>query len=501
MNPDQTIDNPKPPQEASKSTIKDNLKHHLSKYEHLFDKVEYDEVLNHLVKHRYFYLISLTLLLLGIPLLSNLWQDQPLLKGPESYYHLSEASQLSWKNYYYFPLNLLSSALPADILALLPLTFAMLFVFLTLTTAHRLGLSEHFTFLFLALLISSAAFVFSFTALSAYSWLFILLLVGILLLTINNTFWNYFSLLPFMLATSIDLFSSLFLLLTLLTYFHYRTEKEKKANQNLMFTIIIVTSCVALAHFLLFNTPLLLGSFQEERAIPDLLSDFGGTSGISLFALLLALGGLFHLWKEKRYYFTYLFLPLVIPAYILRTNFIFPITTIILLFSAFGFIKLFERRWNLENIKKFSTLVVILGLLFSTLTYLGRVTEISPTQPEIETLTWIKENIPDENKIFSSSENSYYLTYFSEKQPLFPFHQPTPETTYLTQAILTSPYTTTTVPLLEQNHLYVIYISPQMKQEPAVQQGLTLVLKNERFKMVHSSQQAEVWIYKQNWSE
>lgn len=497
MNPDQPAEKSEP----SKSTIKDSLKHHFSKYEHLFDKVEYDEVLNHLVKHKYLYLLCLTVLLLGIPFFSNLWQEQPLLKGPESYYHLSEASQLSWKNYYYFPLNLLSSVLPSDILALFPIILALLFVFLTLTVAHRLDLSEHFTFLFLALLISSAAFIFSFSTLSVYSWLLILLLSGILLLTIDNKFWNYFSLLPFILATSIDLFSSLFLLLTLLTYFHYRTEKEKKANQNLMITIMIITSCAALAHFLFFDTPLLLGPFQEERAIPDLLSDLGGTSGISLFALLLALGGLFHLWKEKRYYFTYLFLPLVIPAYILRTNFIFPITTIILLFSAFGFIKLFERRWNLETIKKFSTLVVILGLLFSTLTYLNRVTEISPTQPEVETLTWIKENIPNENKVFSSSQNSYYLTYFSEKQPLFPFHQPTPKTTDLTKAILTSSYTTDTFPLLEQNHLSVIYLSPQMKQEPAVQQGLALVLKNERFKMVHSSQQAEVWMYKQNWSE
>ncbi len=413
--------------ETSKSTIKDSLKHHLRKYEQLFDKVEYDEVLNHLVKHKYLYLLCLTLLVLGIPFLSNLWQNQPLLKGPESYYHLSEAQQISWKNYYYLPLNRLDSVLPMGILALLPIILALLFVFLILNVAQRLGISEHFTFLFLALLISSAVFIFSFTTISAYSGLLILLLLGILLLTLSHKLWNYLSMLPLMLATSIDLFSSLLVILALLTFFHYRTEKEKETNRNLMFTIVAVTSIVALAHFFLFDVPLQLGPFQTESVIQDLLSDLGGTSGISLFALLLALGGLFHLWKEKRYYFTYLFLPLVIPAYLLHTNFIFPLAIIILLFSAVGFIKLFERQWNLETIKKFTILVVILGILFSTLTYLNRVTEIGPDQNEVETLTWIKENIPDDGKIFSSPENSYYLTYFAGKQPLFPFHLPTAE--------------------------------------------------------------------------
>ena len=72
--------------------MKFDIKKHISVQEVISTKNVY---LNHLVKHQRKYLILLLLIVLGIPLFSNYLQNEPLIMGGESYYHLSQTKTIS----------------------------------------------------------------------------------------------------------------------------------------------------------------------------------------------------------------------------------------------------------------------------------------------------------------------------------------------------------------------------------------------------------------------
>ncbi|HLD72105.1 MAG TPA: hypothetical protein VJA23_00820, partial [Candidatus Nanoarchaeia archaeon] len=65
----------------------------------------------------------------------------------------------------------------------------------------------------------------------------------------------------------------------------------------------------------------------------------------------------------------------------------------------------------------------------------------------------------------------------------------------LSQRIFSSLYIDELFPLLEQNQISIIYITKEMRSGLSAEQGLLFLLKNERFKIVYSSEDAEVWVF------
>ena len=53
----------------------------------------------HLINYQKIYLVLLVILILGIPALTNYLQGEPLIRGGESYGHLSLAREISWNNF------------------------------------------------------------------------------------------------------------------------------------------------------------------------------------------------------------------------------------------------------------------------------------------------------------------------------------------------------------------------------------------------------------------
>ena len=68
----------------------------------------------------------------------------------------------------------------------------------------------------------------------------------------------------------------------------------------------------------------------------------------------------------------------------------------------------------------------------------------------------------------------------------------------MTQNISTALYIQDLFPLLEQEYITYIYLTPAMKRQLPPEQGLRFLLKNERFKLVYSSEDTEIWFFRQN---
>tara|TARA_Y100000310_G_scaffold343773_1_gene452950 strand:- start:803 stop:2245 length:1443 start_codon:yes stop_codon:yes gene_type:complete len=454
----------------------------------------------HLLYHqnKYFTLL-LTIIFLTV-YLSNYLQQKLIIYGTESYYLLASTKGLTKGT---FMIKSFLSFLPEQIYFFLPLTLAFCSVYLFLKLFKTINLPPKFTSIYLLLLLITPAIILTITTISTYAILLILILIGFFLLTKKNRTVQYLSLVPFILSTTIDLLSSLFLLGLLFVYFYAKKSQTKtlqKQNKNIF--LIILTSTIISWTFL--KLPLVVGPFVEktkQSLFPNLITDLGGISGMSFFMILLAFIGIAVTWKRKNFYLAYLFLPLVIVAYIYNTQAIFHLTLTTIFFASFGIIKLFEQEWTLKELKKITFFILCLGLLFSTITYLDRIDEFGPSNVDLEMLTWIKNNVPENKVIFTDISESYFVNYFSEREVFYSPHQNSEKLVEEVETIINSTYIKTTFPLLQENNLSLIYLTEEMNLKLPQNEGLLFLLKNERFKMVHSQKNYEVWIYEQEQEE
>lgn len=443
-----------------------------------------------LLKHNWKYLSGLILLISGIIFISNFVRKKPLLAGGESCYHLLH-------------LQGIIPAVPENWWVAVPIILSLAFVILALGLAKKLDLPRRETTIFLAILILTPAFILPMATLSAYLLAAVLSLAGLILLSQKHRKIKWLSLILFLLATCVDFFSSLFLVAVQIIYLSNYADKSEKSHFLKKWLIPIITGLVALFGLIFLKTGFFIGPFHRGQVFADLISDLGGYSGIGFFVLIFALIGLMMGWK-KRFPATiwiYVLSLGTIFSYFLNTEMIFYLSLIGAYFAALGLIAIFDRPWALETVKKFTLFIVILGIVFSTLTYLDRVSEYPPRAGEPEALSWIKANTPEESIIFTLPESSDYTEYFSQRKTFYQLRHPLGKgreakiKESASEIILNSTYMDITSPILDQNNISLIYLPPGFRQTYPAEQGLLFLLKNEKFKLVHSTEGAEVWVY------
>ena len=449
---------------------------------------EENTIFHKVLKHKKFLLCSLLIIFLAIPAIKNVISEKPLLMGGESYYHLLQADQ----HWYYYPLHLALSLLGTQWIILLLLALALSSLLLFLRFTAQIQLPERVSFFIALFTIITPAFIHSFSTLSAVSYVTFLTLLGFTVLTHPKKNIQWLSAIPFVLTTFFDLFSSSVTVVLLALYVYVR---RKESRTLPVFLLGAVTLCTLL-NFVLLSQPFVLGPFHEQQYTADFISDLGGSSGLGLFLVLLMIIGLMVTWKQPEFAATYVFIPFLIPFYFYSTETIFPIALLASFSATIGFLKLFDRTWTLPTLKKFTLLVIMLGLLFSTLTYLSRITAESPTAQDAEALTWIQENALSDAIILSDPENSYFIQSIAQRTPFAAPHQPAKIN--FTEQIFSATYIKDLFPLLEQEYINYIYLTPRMKERLPKDQGLRFLLKNERFKLVYSSEDTEIWFFKQN---
>jgi hypothetical protein len=441
-----------------------------------------NKVFNHFLTYKKWYLLFSTILLLAITPIRTLVSGDRLPLAPESYYHLVTESSL-W--------HFLSISLPVSLLQIISLLLAGVAVFLFLSLAKRLKLSAPFTFFFLLFTIISPTFIYTFTVLSSYSILVVLLLLGFILLTFKKTWIRACAVFPFALVLFFDL-TSIILQALLLAAFMLGEKKKRKTVPLFMLCMTVLLFLIAALYL---HQPLVEGPFSSEELASGLLTDLGGVSGIGLFLLALGMIGITFTWKKKRFRTAYFILTLLIPLYIYNSHSVFLLSLIITLFATTGFLKLFRRKWILVYLKQFTFLVLLLGLMFSTLSYLDRLPEMGPTVEETAALQWMETNTDARAHVVSSVDNSYFIRYFAVRKPLVVPHIDNPILSRTNNAILQATYIDDLFPLLEEHRVSLIYLTPKMKQNLPKEYGLLFLLTNENFKLIYTHQGVEIWVF------
>lgn len=460
-----------------------------------------NKFLEHLIKHQKIYFTILLITLLSTPYLIRHLNQNPLIIGAPSYFHLNQAENLNQNNFYHNPYHLLLSlnlTQQHQIYKFFPLAFAISSLFLLIYLLKEFKLPPQKQFFFLLFLILSPTFTYTFTIFNHHSFFIFLNLLGFTLLFQKKKAFNYLSAIPFAIVPFFDLFSSLLTLSLLALYFYLK--KDQKVKLLALVLTLLASTLFFLKKYLAnlsLNQILLPGPYVPKNLFLNFFSDLGSHFGFSLFLLLLAFLGFIFDWKKRKTHLSYPFIIIFASVSFyqptLLTYLIFPLT----LFAAIGFTKLLEKKWNLDIIKNLSLFLLILGLIFSTLSTLSNLQNLPPDPETQQSLFWLRDEIHIYKTVFSHPQDSYLVEYFSRKPTFSHYHDSNPKTkSELTQQVFHSTYIKDTFPILEQHNISHIYLSAKTKENLPPDEGLLFLFQNERFKRLYSQDNIEIWQFR-----
>lgn len=441
---------------------------------------------NLILRYQRTFLSVLLIVLWSIPLLSNYLEEKPLLIGGESYYYLSSAQQ----ELPYHPFSLLLKIIPDQAALLIPLLISLGILLLFYLLAEKMRLSQKKKFFLGLFYILTPTFIFTSLTFSSYSLFIFLILLGTNLL-LQDSRKKYFSIFPFLTASLMDTFSGLVLLIGI-TIYSYATKKSKDRYH---IALIIGISALIVLNAVLFKAPFILGPFHVQNKAADLVSDLGSLHGVGVFMILLAAIGIITNWQKKNLVILISSLTIALTAYLLNTYTMYFFAVFIISVAALGFVDLLEQDWKLPFLRNAVILLLLLGISFSTVSYYDRLAEYAPTAIDQKALEWISRNTDPNTVVLSAPENSYYISYFAERESVFSLHQNYRKEYTLSQNIFSAFYIDELFPLLEENKVSVIYVSEDMKEELPPQQEFLFLLQNERFKLLYFTGNAEVWAF------
>jgi len=224
--------------------------------------------------------------------------------------------------------------------------------------------------------------------------------------------------------------------------------------------------------------------------------------GFGIYSLILGLIGLSVVWGRKKQVTGYLLF-----GFMIVLSFAFPETKlylnfIVAIFAGYGFLSVIKLKWELDLIKFLTILLVIFGLLFSTLSYITRVTTSSPGNEVVESLVWLQENSREGEIVFSHPSKGHWIQTISEREVILDS-----ETTYLKRFAEKSNDSTTIFysrNLIDTNFLFdkydiqYIWIDAEMKEGQVwvrEKEGLLFLFRNEEtFKKIFENEKAEIWV-------
>jgi len=206
--------------------------------------------------------------------------------------------------------------------------------------------------------------------------------------------------------------------------------------------------------------------------------------------------GMFSSWQQKKkYYPTYiLVLVLVLLAnyvsYFINAyaNFFFAI------FAGIGFIYVRNIQWRLSLLRDLTMLIIICGLLFSTISFMNRVSDFEPSNEQIESLNWLSTRY--DGTVLSNPKYGFIIENIADKKTLVNGLTGEKEAA-IAEEIFSSYDLEKTVELLKENEIRYIWVTAEMEDGltwDKKKAGLLFLFRNtETFKKVYTSQDVEIW--------
>ncbi|MFC1801164.1 hypothetical protein ACFLZB_01775 [Nanoarchaeota archaeon] len=414
---------------------------------------------------------------------------------PYSFLYLIK-NGLYWQSSFFHPsilvmtgINYLSDQFYWQLIPTLLFGLGSVFLFYNLLRKSKLEIELQLAVA--ALLILSPIFIFTFATLNHYSALIFLILLGFNFLITKKC--KYLALPVFLIIPFFDVFTTFFVLILLLMYLFISKEK---------FVYYIFGSFLLLTIILQFVYPqifYLQPIFLERNISFEFFSDLGGFLGFGFFPLLLSFLGLIITWKQKKInYLIYLLIVFLIASFFILGDYVnIYLNFFLVLLAGQGFIWLWKRSWKFDFLKKISVLILIFGIVFSTVSYVNRLS-VEPLNPSIEeSMIWLKDRTSPGGFVLSHPEKSFWIEAIAERKPFLDIYgddyQQRLETAEL---IFYSRDWKLTTQLLEENKIKYIWIDSEMLNGQVwneEEEGLLFLLRDPRYRRIYRQEGIEIW--------
>jgi len=450
-----------------------------------------------------------------VPVATRLINQEPLISGSESYGHIRIAEFIANNGipqfdpamperiYQVNAFDLLLSAfikvLGTEIASfLLPFLLGLGSLWLLLAITKRWKLSSTKALGVHAVFILSPFFVSAFTQ-TVSSGLELFLMMFLLFVLAPNERPIISSFAAILVATILATFGILPAIIAILLPLLARTVNHRmpKFALGASLAAFITLITIALPAYLRSEA----ANFARPMPVVQAISDFSGAGGLSLFAWILAFIGLLLLWHiKKKYYAVMITITIALAVSLFIPSSLVAAHLVVSFLAGYALAFFATMRWSFEEIRFLTILVVLCGLLFSTLTY-AQIISKDPSQELKEASLAIKDILPENATLLLPPDYGFSMAYWSGKQVFIDgWLTKTPQVNErweVTQAIWHSREITDVRPLLYKNNIGAIVITKDMRQGQVwdlPEQDLLFLLRNsETFKNAHKSSLVEVW--------
>ncbi len=373
---------------------------------------------------------------------------------------------------------------------------SMLFWYGVLESTSLTPLMKHTSSFILFL---SPIFIYIFTVSSFLTLLFFLTLLTLFLLTKKHSIVKYAALMPLFLTGMLSTYVPLLICI----FYWYKAYKEQRRvsikPKWFLYTITIIAGITAFFSVFVFKAyNISLHPLENMNLFQNNITDLGAVLGFGVFTLVLFLVGFYYVIKEKNNIFMFIFIILLLA--ILSYHFAkyrLLLNSILILCAGYGFTKLYVRKWDIAFLKSICLFMLVLGVIFSGLSFVNRIIHMPPSVAEIEQLKLLKEDT-SEGKVLSHEENGFVIDYyvgenkaFLDKRTINTYNREAANTLFHSRNV------DMTLQLLEEHGIKYLFITDKMKTGQVWKknnEGLLFLLeKSEKFKRIYTTPSVDIW--------
>lgn len=389
-------------------------------------------------------------------------------------------------------------SLKPDILGLsLPPLAGVISFLLLWGLLRKFRVEENTRRLSLAIFMLSPPFIFLFTTLNNYFMAILLSLLGFYYFTKNN---KIASAVPFIL---LPLFNLPIAVIAMILFFIFTFISKK---QEPFWLVFVCTAIITTAYYLTLvkyaGSPEKLLFAIDELGIRShlqyLFSDLNGKFGLSVFGAMLALLGILYGWKKK-YSDTGIFFS--ISALIILMAFmkhaIFFMNIFVSALAAYALNTIIKQGWQSRTMKNFTVLVIVCGLLFSSISFISRHIESEPSEGIISSLDYLKEK--QQGTAFSHYTRGFWLEYAGQKTVMdenFAFAPNVNERHLDSERLLETRSFDEAMQIISKYDIKYIWLDEQLRKQiwESDEEGLQFLLKySNNFTDISQNQQVQIW--------
>jgi len=346
-------------------------------------------------------------------------------------------------------------------------------------------------FAIVIVLMLSPAFIYCYTLSNPHCLALFLTLAGILCFLQEKKIYFFSAIACFSILALFSIFNILIVILFLLTYCIIK--KQKNTNTILLILALIALSFIfSPGFFIHYEVPI-------HNLFETFFTDLGAKIGFGMFSVFLLIAGLFFEWEhKKKLYPIYLIVVLVL----FSTYFLKDVACIYLNFLAAYFIgkaviRIIKRKWELGLIKNLSLLIIICGLLFSSISYANRLSNNEPSAQMIESFEWLEENSFEEEIVASHPKNGAYLASFGKKIILDSYMHENRKTKRFEDIdrLFHSTNLDEAKQIIRDYEITYIYIDKNMKKElwKGNKELIFLLGNKQTFENIYKTEEVEIW--------